>query len=247
MNATREVTNLHYISSDEETEEGGACDSLGETGVSYASNAMYAFSANYPISQTQAQVPSTMLHSSAVLGSGQLRNNAQRREHEEHLAMRRALDRSSHSRKRRKISRSTEIPVDEGGGGGGSSDPDENIAVGLPKRVEDFNSIQRPLERELHHLSPPLEDVHAAGGMPEKPLVVNKPVGSGLKRAPSGTLVAPRIVTRRPKPSREVQNVYTTISPTTHSHRVRDIRLGFTSSWESSPICAGSGTRTRRR
>jgi len=177
--------------------------------VSSASNTSHASTADSLISQTQAQVSSAVLHSSATLGSGQLRTHAQRREHEDR-EVRKALDGSSRSRKRRRISTNADIPVD-GSDDDSDSDPDEHIVAEQTPFERAGSSapaipVMPPSPQEIRRTSSPSAYVNAIGDASEKaPLVtVDSFVGSGLKRNADGTVVAPRVAPRRPKPSREV-------------------------------------------
>jgi ATP-dependent RNA helicase DHX37/DHR1 len=197
--------------------------------VSSASNTSHASTADSLISQTQAQVSSTMLHSSATLGSGQLRTHAQRREHEEDREVRKALDGSSRSRKRRRISRNANIPDESDDDSDG--DLDEHIAAEQTPFERAGSSapaipvMPPPSPQEIRRVSSPSAYVDATGDTSEKPplVTVNSSVGSGLKRHADGTVVAPHVMPRRPKPSREVR----TDSSLTLQHTYT-ICVGFT-------------------
>jgi ATP-dependent RNA helicase DHX37/DHR1 len=123
--------------------------------------------------------------------------------------VRRALDGFSRSRKRRRISRNADISVGESGDGSDDDSDEHTVAEhALPKHREDLNppaSVQHPLPQELRRTHSPPEYAHSTSGTSEKLPITNISAGSGLKRNADGTVIAPRVVPRRPKPSREVR------------------------------------------
>ncbi|KAF8305660.1 P-loop containing nucleoside triphosphate hydrolase protein, partial [Clavulina sp. PMI_390] len=152
------------------------------------------------LAKTQAQVPSTSLHSSASLGSGRLKSNSRILEEEEDKAIRRALT-STGSRKRRRVSKTIGINVSDEDDSDDSEYPDPTPHE---EEASDILLSASPVPAPIppQPVEPPPEPVANTPQslvLPPTPVVV----GSGLKRNADGTVIAPRVVPKRVKPSRE--------------------------------------------
>ena len=152
--------------------------------------------------KSQNEVSSLDLHSSSALGSGKLQTNANRLARDEDKTVRRALDGGNGPRKRRRIV-GTEDAEDE-------DDQDMEVDELPSPQLSSSKGLLAPRIKPTP--APALPDPTSTS--PEISLPVPSPapaqpkvpvaIGGALKRNADGTIIAPKIVVRKPKVKRTV-------------------------------------------
>ncbi|KAG8910368.1 putative ATP-dependent RNA helicase DHR1, partial [Tulasnella sp. 408] len=143
------------------------------------------------LAKTQEEVDHLQLQSSSTLGSAKPMTHLQRLAIAEDQAVRRAIDTRGGRQKRR---RRGPIPVlDEDLSSGSDSSSNSDISSEIEEDGSPWGGIAASDDDEMSDPIPETApSTHPIGSAPQ--------VGSALRRNPDGTVVAPKIVPRRPKP-----------------------------------------------
>lgn len=142
------------------------------------------------LSQTQASLPSSVLHSSASLGTGKLSTHQELQEKAEDLNIRKALSGLSSKRKRHQ----GHFHID-----GPDEDDDVSEVESQPERLEKEWISQNTgtlTEQNANVVISPTNPTQSQSKAHTVPVV-----GSALQRNPDGSTVAPKI---RPKSEKQV-------------------------------------------
>ena len=138
------------------------------------------------LSQTQASLSSSVLYSSASLGTGKLSTHQQLQEKAEDREVRKAFNGLSGKRKRHQDHFHIHGP---------DEDDDVSEAESHPQRLEIEQNTGTLAEQDANAVISQIDPIQSQSKVPSLPVVL----GSALQRNPDGSAVAPKIYAKSEK------------------------------------------------